>query len=323
MKKASDFPSSAALSKGLARALAGVGERGDLTVLTRTPINMGTFPSEVVEYRRGERAKARVFCKYGADSNNFSHGHRGGPAYEVEVYRRLLRHCDLSLPAFRGSYRDAASNVIWLVLGFLPDTLRLDVAHDPLDAMTKASNWSGRFHAACEARLRRKPTPRLSRYDADYYTGWVQRADEFAGPLHEQFPWFKRLVGEFGRMTELLLTAPQTVIHGEYYPKNILLHVNDVFPVDWESAAVAPGEIDLASLTEGWTRKIGRQCEQSYQRARWQGPPPHDFTRTLAAARVYLHFRWLGDYAELTARKTSLWHFKELRKLGLELGLIS
>ena len=42
------------------------------------------------------------------------------------------------------------------------------------------------------------------------------------------------------------------MIHGEYYPHNILFQSGVVRPVDWETAALAPGEIDLATLCEGW-----------------------------------------------------------------------
>ena len=49
-----------------------------------------------------------------------------------------------------------------------------------------------------------------------------------------------------------LLAAPRTMIHGEFYPGNILYEKGRICPVDWESAAIAAGELDLAALTEGW-----------------------------------------------------------------------
>jgi hypothetical protein len=59
-----------------------------------------------------------------------------------------------------------------------------------------------------------------------------------------------------------------------------------IYPVDWESAAVAAGEIDLAALTEGWPPGFVEQCELEYQRARWPEGPPTGFERRLAAAPV-------------------------------------
>jgi thiamine kinase-like enzyme len=85
------------------------------------------------------------------------------------------------------------------------------------------------------------------------------------------------------------------VIHGEYYPSNILFCGSRVLPVDWESAAAVAGEIDLAALTEAWPRKASQECELEYCRARWLDGAPGDFGRRLAAARFYMAFRWLSD----------------------------
>jgi hypothetical protein len=92
-----------------------------------------------------------------------------------------------------------------------------------------------------------------------------------------------------------------------------------IYPVDWESAAVAVGEIDLAALTEGWPQAFVQQCELEYQRARWPDGPSTCFERRLAAARLYLQFRWLGSE---TDRDPSLPRFERLRCEGERLGLI-
>jgi hypothetical protein len=57
------------------------------------------------------------------------------------------------------------------------------------------------------------------------------------------------------------------------------------------SAAIAVGEIDLASLTDGWREEIMRKCEVEYQQARYRDGPLEDFDRTLDAARLYFYFR--------------------------------
>ena len=57
--------------------------------------------------------------------------------------------------------------------------------------------------------------------------------------------------------------------------------------------------MDLAALTGGeWPEALVRECEQEYCGARWPGLViPEHFPAALAAARMYLHFRWLGDQA--------------------------
>ncbi len=188
--------------------------------------------------------------------------------------------------------------------------------------MGLAARWIGRFHGAYEERLSHVLMPFLNRYDAEYYLGWAHRTSLFAGHWHRRFPWLSTLCERFEEFVAPLLTPPPTVIHGEYYPKNVLFRGGTVYPVDWESAAVATGEIDLATLTEGWPAEIVRECELEYQRARWPEGSPADFERRLAAARLYLPFRWLGDRPDWTTHETALWRFEQLRSAGERLGLI-
>ena len=120
----------------------------------------------------------------------------------------------------------------------------------------------------------------------------------------------------------LLLAPPVTIIHGEFYQKNVLLRDGTIYPVDWQSAAIASGEIDLAALVERWPAAIARACEDAYQRARWPDGAPTDFLRRLDAARVYLQFRWLGDRPEWTTDEACHWRFEPLRLTAMRLGLI-
>jgi hypothetical protein len=64
-----------------------------------------------------------------------------------------------------------------------------------------------------------------------------------------------------------------------------------------------------------------RQCELEYQRARWPYGSPAALERRLAAGRLYVHVRWLGDRPEWTAHK-HYWRFEHLRAAGEQLGLI-
>src|SRR5205814_9096019 len=119
----------------------------------------------------------------------------------------------------------------------------LDQAEDP-DGVVRAAAWAGRFHAALQRRLAAGPVPGLKAYDADYYRGWVRRTARYAGPWFRRFAWLRGLCDRFDEAVAVLLAAPPTVVHGEYYPHNILVRDDAVYAVDWESAAVAAGEID-------------------------------------------------------------------------------
>lgn len=311
-------PERRALVAGLSEILGGT-----VTVLAREPHEYwSTHPAEVVTCRSGSGAALRLLCKYSGGVDSTAHGHRGGVAYEAEVYRSVLAVPEVSAPSFRGSHVDAASGWTWLVLEYLDGCLRLEkVAGDA--GLTGAARWLGAFHAAQE-RLAGDPSHAfLSRYDESYYAGWVERARRFARPLARTVPWFSSVCDEAGNLFETLLSSPQTVIHGEFYPKNVLVRNGRVSPVDWESAAVSPGEIDLAALTEGWGERVSRACLTAYLRARGPAGGSAAIERRLDAARAYLCFRWLGESPALTAQEGSRFYFELLRASAARLGVLS
>jgi aminoglycoside phosphotransferase (APT) family kinase protein len=188
--------------------------------------------------------------------------------------------------------------------------------------LVECARWLANFHTASEQLLYFDLPQGINKYDKQYYTGWARRAFQFAGPLHGRFPWFKDLCDHFEKVADVLLEAPQTVIHGEFYPKNILIRNASVFPIDWESAAVAVAQIDLSALTEGWPAETVADYELAYRLARWPEGAPADFDHMLDAARIYLHLRWLGDRPSWTMLESSRRHFEQLRLTGEKYGLI-
>jgi aminoglycoside phosphotransferase (APT) family kinase protein len=236
------------------------------------------------------------------------------------VYQYLLGPSQAPAPRFYGASTGGPAGDGWLILGYLDRGVRLRDSKE-LAAWDQSACWIGRFHAAHEAL---SSSPRLSflnAYDADYYSGWAQRTAEYAGALHRDFPWLGDVCRRFEATLAPLLDAPRTVIHGEYYPKNLLIHDGTVYPVDWESAALGPGEIDLATLTDHCDPEIVRHCEFAYRQARWSEGAPAGFTRTMDLARLYVHFRWLGDEPGRKGRRR-FWRYEEVRALGERLGLL-
>jgi Phosphotransferase enzyme family len=332
----SRLPNLQSLTVGLASVL-----RSQVTVLDRQPNTYtSTFPSEIVRCRVDGGSELLLFCKYGTGhgtSLSGITGHKGGVPYEAAVYRHVLRTSRATTPTFYGAYKDVKTDDTWLILEYLDDSVRLHRTREPSAAIGLAARWIGRFHNATEERLSRPSMHFLTRYDTEYYLGWARRASLVTGYLRPRFPWLTTLCGRFEDVVALLLASPQTIIHGEYYPKNILFRHGTVYPVDWESAAVAAGEIDLAALTENWGTEIGRQCELEYQRVRWPKGAPANFEERLCAAQIYLQFRWLchenrdifirkgpeGERLDWSHEaKVNLVRLEQLRSLGERLGLI-
>jgi hypothetical protein len=322
------LPNLQTLTVGLTSVLRSGGFATDRVTILGRQLNAyaTSFPSEIVTCRVEDGSELRLFCKYATGQSGNTHniyGHRGGVIYEAAVYGRLLQPSPASTPTFYGSHTDSSTGGTWLILEHLDNTLRVNRTPEPAASMNVAARWIGRFHGSAKEHFSKAPISSfLNRYDAEYYLGWARRTSLFAGHWHQRFPFLATLCERFGELVVLLLKAPPTLIHGEYYGSNILFRNGIVYPVDWESAALAAGEIDLASLTEGWPVEIVRRCEREYQRSRWPDGSPDDFETTLAAARVYLHLRWLGDRPESTAAERHLWRLEELRSASERLGVI-
>jgi hypothetical protein len=332
----SRLPNLQTLAVGLTSVL-----RSQATILDRQPNTYAsTFPSEIVRCQLGNGRELQLLCKYGGDhsmSLSGRTGHKGGVPYEAAAYRLVLRTSRATTPKFYGAYKDVETGDTWLILEYLDDSVRLRKMRESSAAMGLAARWIGRFHNTTEERLSDASLRSLTRYDAEYYLAWSRRTSMLADHLRQHFPWLTTLCGRFEKVVALLLASPQTVIHGEYYPSNILFRGKTVYPIDWESAAVAAGEIDLASLTENWGAEIERQCEHEYQRVRWPKGSPAAFERRLCSARLYLQLRWLchenrdilagngtgGERSDPSHEmKVPLYRLEQLHALGERLDLI-
>lgn len=284
-------------------------------------LRQGTFPAEIVTFRRHDGPKLQLFCKHAAGRNHECHGHRGGVVYEAGVYRRVLQPLGAAVPEFYGIHTDAATGESRFAIEYLAGSMRL--AESWTDAsMVEAARWVGHFHALTEKQADVPGSAALIRYDRDYYLGWAERASRLGEPATDSSSWLSSLCGRFGDVVPCLLDAPLAVIHGEYYPNNVLVQGDTVYPVDWESSAVAAGEIDLASLTEGWPPETGDKCAVAYRQARWPSGLPPDSELRLSAARMYLQLRWLGDLSAAASGEGRRTHTERLRSAGEQLGLL-
>lgn len=319
------MPDAENLAIGLSRALQGDASAGELAILRREPSPYtSTFPSEIVTCRNGHGEELRLFCKYGVDiwqayrppAGRYA---RRGVPYELAVYQHVLQPSGLSAPALFGGYADPVTGHTWLIVQYVEGAQLPEVPH--LEPVPQAAHWIGRFHCVNESRLAHLPEGLLIQYDAEHYRGYARRTWEFASEDHRRLSWLRTLCERSGEVIEELLAPPLTVIHGEYCPANILYAGGAICPVDWESAAVAAGEIDLAALSDGHWPEIVQACEVEYQRARWPEGTPPGFQRKLALARVYWAFRWLGE-AEAAIRDDSEWRLDPLRRAGEQTGLI-
>jgi phosphotransferase family enzyme len=294
----------------------------------RAPLCDSTASCEVVVCEVEGQSQQEFFFKYGGQSNS-SHGARGGLDYETKVYSNILSRLDISTPKLYGSRVDAL-DLNWLIIEYLGDSLLLsEVPWSKVGdefprhaAMNLAASWLGRFHSMCEAINLDEHFSFINIYNSDYYVGWVRRTKDFAGRLDRPYRWVNTVCSEFEKRIPVLLNGSRTVVHGEFSPNNILVRNDTIFPVDWESAAIARGEIDVASAVEGWNKKIAHQFVDCYKASRWPDGVPDDFETVLNLARVYWSLRWLGERLDWTLHEGSRRQFQRLLKDSKRAGLI-
>jgi hypothetical protein len=314
-------PSLGDLQNALAAALV-AGEDPDhgLEILHRRPSpQISSFPAEVVDCRTPEGTTLTLLCKYGVGHTESGFGHRGGVPYEARVYRNLLSSLPKTTARFYGSFNDPSTDSTWLFIEFLRGAARIAQTERPAEYLLAAANWIGSFHALTTRFVEDCSANLVNAYNTDFFEGWARRTVEHAARWSLNLSWLEEACEGFLRSSSLLSVGSNTIIHGEFYPKNIVAVGNDVYPVDWESAAIAAGEIDLAALTEGWEPELVSKCELEYQRARWPNGAPEDFRKRLAIARVYLPLRWLGDSG---TGFSGSWYIETLRQNASLAGLI-
>ena len=312
-------PDLRALLRGLRQATGSVpGAGGPADVLDRRPNDYAdNGRSEVLTCRFRDGSERRLLCKYEAkDTSSWSN-----VAYEAEVYRHVLSPCRTGAPAFYGAYRDTGSAGVWLFLEFVDDSMALAEWQDS-ERMCLAARWLGQFHAAQEPRAADTSLQFLKQYRADFYVRWARQALQYSGDSCREPSWLRALVNHFEAAAPALLEQRRTIVHGDFYPHNVLLRGGAVCPVDWEMAGVDVGEADLATLTDGWPEEIRRQCALEYGRSRWAGGAPADFEQTLAEARLGLCFYNLGTRPDWPHDPMGIWYSNQLRRVGEGMGLL-
>src|SRR6266851_3259254 len=84
------LPDAPTLTARLTAALGGNGAGAVAILKRKRPRYMSTFPNEIVTCQLRNGSKRRLFCKYEGGQAHNAFGHRGGLAYEAEVYRHVL-----------------------------------------------------------------------------------------------------------------------------------------------------------------------------------------------------------------------------------------
>jgi hypothetical protein len=293
-----------ALREALQAALVGLGiEAGVTSVRREENAYESSHRTELVGCTLDDGSQLALLCKCGVSDVRKRLGLRRGLSYEASVYRHVLSGED-PVPRFYGSYDDS-SGLTFVFLEYLGEGWQLDLG--PETAIVDAAAAIAELHRGVVERGAPSGLAFLNRYDRRYFRTCLQQARAAASRWRERVPAFDGFVNRFEHELELLLAAPQTLVHGEFTPHNVVWAHERPHAVDWEEAAIGAGEIDIACLTDEWDEDLLQLAVAAYRRTRWHQGPPHDFEATLEAARMYWLLRWLGDPDEPGADEDVEW----------------
>lgn len=303
------------------RPLLGSGDDGVALVGRHANAGESYYASEVVTCKWPEGRTVRLLVKYGDGEDTMGSGLRAGPAYEALVYRQVLAPFGVRVPRCYGSWRESVRGIDVLVLEYL-EGVHAHRTPDQVESIASAAGWVGHLQKCATSAVEDGTMPFLNVYDADLYRYWTFRARDFERRTLAGRAWLVAFCDQIDRVIDMLQGVPQTLIHGDYYPDNMLYLDGRISVFDWEQTAIAPGEIDLASLTVGWHEEVVQAAEAAYCRARWPGGTPGSFQGTLEAARIYVLLRLLGEARGWPDRSTRRWRVDLLRQSADRLGLL-
>jgi aminoglycoside phosphotransferase (APT) family kinase protein len=309
-----------AVSDTRLRSVIAAGAGGvEVRILDRRPLDIGgSHRKELVTSSIAGSPPLKMLVKHGAGQAHRSHGHYKGVEYEGEIYADVLKPLGASVAALYGYEPGTGSTDAWVAIEYLEGALRVNRVPDPW-AMPGAARWIGALQRRAEPLVGGLP-PRVHRYDSRYYAGWARRASRFGAEFADDPAALSQLCQTFVESAPMLAARTPTLVHGEYYPGNVLAVDGAIRPVDWESAAMGLGEIDIAMLIEAWPRDIAAECVGTYWHARCPAGVPDDARWALDMARLYVQFRWLGDCGRRTRRESPATRVRALEAIARRLG---
>jgi aminoglycoside phosphotransferase (APT) family kinase protein len=216
---------------------------------------------------------------------------------EEWAYASLLDPKTLGTPRFYGTLASGAGDDR-LVLEAVPGHPLAE--EGDLDAWLAAARWLARFHKWGAARLDGVEVGgRLLRQSPRLHARWLSRAGRCARATGQErmASRLEALTPTFGEAVARLEGSSKGIVHGEFYPSNILVEPEirrwRVTALDWESVGVGPVILDLAALTMGeWDVAVRRHLWEAYATA--ADMDLRSIEPALHAARLVNAVQWLG-----------------------------
>ena len=252
----------------------------------------------VVELILKDLSRDRLLSEARTTKPSFLHQ----PDREVQTYRRILAPAGIGARCF-AAVAEWDPPRHWLLLEKVPGVELWQVGE--LSVWEEVARWLGGLHARFAGRIEelQAANPLLLEHSDSSYRSWCERAraalekstDVRAPALHGALDRYDEAIAP-------LAALPRTLVHGEFYPSNVLVVRDDghprICPIDWEMAAIGPGLIDLAALVGGWNQQERERLVAAYVSGLPEEgaarPAPETLSADLARCRLHLALQWLG-----------------------------
>ena len=227
-------------------------------------------------------------------------GHDSGPVKprlvidatrEVWAYKVLLSSPSCSAPRLLHA-AEGPGGEPWLFLEVVDgSSLAITGFGEP---WLKAARWLARLHLrVVDEAARAGP---LLLHTRALHRGWFSRAKRYAGPS------LAGLASAHEKALSLSLAKRSSIVHGEFYPANVLVEeaTGRIRPVDWETVGIGPALIDLAALSTGLPEHERSLLLSEYREEQRHIAPTvsrertSDFELAFHACRLLLAVQWLG-----------------------------
>jgi Ser/Thr protein kinase RdoA (MazF antagonist) len=227
------------------------------------------------------------------------------PGREIIVYREILNLAGLGTPNCYGSLMDQEADRYWLLLEKVAANELYTIGD--LSIWCHVARWLARMHSQfSESPNIRRSSQALLSYDSHFFNACLKRAESQverrAAECKINPSRVNNLWTQYRKAVSRICSLPRTLIHGEFYPSNILVSRQDsdyrVCAVDWETAGIGAGLLDLAALVSGkWTEQQRQDLARAYFEELENPQMLNDverFTGDLLICRLHIAVAWLG-----------------------------
>ncbi len=217
--------------------------------------NSTSFLAEVLTLQLANGDELKIFLKDFGSSRLTKDDLPQRRERELLVYRDLLARTDLGTAKYYGAVWDATRQRFWLLLEFVDGIELRSCAFDP---WVGVAGWLGDMQGHFADRTEElNACDFLVRHDACFFWSKAEQAQQAVAQVSVGLAQrLDRILSYYGRVVDVMVSQPRTLVHGSYRPENILVNLNvepmRVCPIDWELAAWGAPLYDLAFLSDGF-----------------------------------------------------------------------